>query len=145
MPRKNATVDVKPAAPVAIGHNSDGVGPLRLDAEHLPLLTSYAQAVRTQKEKQKEADAAKRVADAAREKLLVLMGGAVAATCMTAVISVKSVDSVVAALTLEDGTRIDFYKDVKMLILSSGAINADKVATIYGGRKGNTSVDVAGV
>lgn len=95
----------------------------------------------------KEADAtsraAKGVIDSIAARILQTMGDAAAAICGNAVLTRKSTSGAKAALTLTDGSKIN-WDDVTSVLVGNKTIMRADVATLYGGRSESISVEVKG-
>ena len=147
------TLTLAPAA--GIGHNQPpaasvpSAGLTRLSDDMLDTIRSYFESQQLQSRLQSEADAAKKVADAAKAVIVKAMGDATAAVCGEAVVTRADVKPVEATITLASGEKITLAK-VVMLILagdkpgSHRTVDGNEIAQTYGGRTGFTKLSVGG-
>ena len=115
-----------------------------LDPAWAPKLRTYAILREQQQAADAEALAAKAAADAARDDILAALAGATAATCGTLVVTVKVGTSAPASVTLETGQKIPWDK-VASLLVGNVVVPAGDVKTLFGGRNGPPTIQVAGI
>ena len=116
---------------------------VRLSDDLLPKVRDYADAKQTKKRADAEGRAADAVIKGTGAMLLEKMAGAPAAICGEMILTTKSTASADAALTLTDGSKI-LWKDVTMLVIGNKTVMTTEIQTLFGGRSGSTSVEVAG-
>ncbi len=114
-----------------------------LHPDWAPKLRAYALLRDQQQAADAEARAAKAAADAAKDEILTALAGAAAATCGNLVVTVKTGNPAPAALTTESGQKIPWDK-VTGLTIGNAYVDAKEIKTIFGGRAGSVSVQVAG-
>ena len=114
-----------------------------LDPAWAPKLKTYALLREQQQNADAEARAAKAAADAAKEEILAALAGSTAATCANLVVTVKTGKAVAPSLTLTSGQKLPWEK-VSGLTVGNQYVDAEEVATLYGGRSGSVAIEVAG-
>lgn len=109
-----------------------------------PKLRTYAALRERQQEADAEARAAKAAADAAKAEILAALGSATAATCGNGIVTVKVGKDVPASLTLQTGQKLP-WASVTGLTVGNTYVQAADVQTLYGGRGGSVTIEVANV
>lgn len=113
-------------------------------AKWLEKLKNYVQLTTLKKETAAEAAAAEQAHKAAKGELLLALGTATAARCGSAVVTVKEGKPAEASLTLASGRKIKFSA-VTAVLVGNEQIKAGEIVSIYGGRDGSVTVEVAGI
>lgn len=116
---------------------------IRLDnKKYGPLVAEYADNQAAKKKADADSRAADKIIKSARGQLLSAILPARAAVCGNRVLTVKDGTQVEAAITLRNGRRI-LWSDVSVILVGKERIGTDEVATLYGGRSSEPSIEVA--
>ncbi len=116
---------------------------IRLDnKKYGPLVAEYSDNQQAKKKADADSRAADKIIKSARGQLLSAILPARAAVCGNRVLTVKDGTQVEAAITLRNGRRI-LWSDVSVILVGKERIGTDEVATLYGGRSSEPSIEVA--
>ena len=128
-----------------IGHNAPPANHIvRLPKAMLSVLKTYAESAALESSLRKQAEAAKKVADVAKTKIMAALDGATSGVCQEAMITASDVKEAAATITLNTGETVPFA-DVRLVVLTSNrTVEPQHIAKIYGGRSGYAKLTVAG-
>ncbi len=76
-------------------------------------------------------------------EFIAAMGTAPAALCGSAVITRKETKDAAASLTLINGSKVP-WSNVTSLLIGNSTVPRDDVQSLYGGRSGSVSIEIAG-